>query len=60
MIASPATLMSLLESNANVMDEILAGRLRCVKPNDSHRVRSDEMHAVGALLGLATVPVQPL
>ncbi|HLM89667.1 MAG TPA: hypothetical protein VK284_11690 [Streptosporangiaceae bacterium] len=24
------------------------------------RVRSDEMHAVGALLGLATVPVQPL
>jgi hypothetical protein len=60
MIASPATWMSLPESNANVMSEILAGRLRCVNPNDSHRVHSDEMHAVGALLGLATVLVQPL
>ena len=60
MIASPASWTSLLEGNANVMDEVLAGRLRCVNPNDSHRVRSDELHAVGTLLGLATVPVQPL
>jgi len=58
MIASPASWMSLLEAHANVMDEVLAGRLRCVNPNDSHRVRSDELHAVGALLGLATVPVR--
>jgi Sulfotransferase family len=60
MTASPATWTSLLEGDANVMNEILAGRLRCFNPNDTHRVRSDEVHAVGALLGLAPVPVQPL
>jgi hypothetical protein len=60
MVASPATWMSLLEGQANIMNEIIAGRLRCFNPNDSHRIRSDEVHAVGALLGLATVPVQPL
>ncbi len=59
MVASPAAWMALLDGQANVMDEILAGRLRCVNPNDKHRVRSDEVHAIGALLGLATVPVQP-
>jgi hypothetical protein len=55
-----AAALSLLDHRANVMSEILAGRLRCVNPNDSHRVRSDEVHAIGALLGLAPVPVQPL
>jgi len=60
MVASPATWMSLLDGQANLMNEVLLGRLRCVNPNDSHRARSDELHAVGALLGLASVPVQPL
>ena len=60
MVASPATWMSLLDGHANLMNEVLLGRLRCVNPNDSHRARSDELHAVGALLGLASVPVQPL
>lgn len=60
MTASSATWISLLDHKANVMSEILAGRLRCVNPNDSHRMRSDEVHAIGALLGLAPVPVQPL
>jgi hypothetical protein len=60
MTASPATWMSLLEGDGNVMNEILAGRLRCFNPNDTHRIRSDEVHALSALLGLAPVPVQPL
>jgi Sulfotransferase family len=60
MTAAPATWMSLLEGGANVMNEILAGRLRCFNPNDTHRIRSDEVHALSALLGLAPVPVQPL
>jgi hypothetical protein len=60
MVASPATWMSLLDGQANLMNEVLLGRFRCVNPNDSHRARSDELHAVGALLGLAPVPVQPL
>jgi Sulfotransferase family len=55
--ASPATWLALLDSKVNLMDEILAGRLRCFNPNDPHRVRSDEVHAIGALLGLATIPV---
>ena len=57
MIASPATWTSFLEENANVITAITDGRLRCFNPNDSHRLRSDELHAIGALLGLATVPV---
>lgn len=56
MAASPATWMSLLEGSGNVMNEIVAGRLRCFNPNDPH-LRSDEVHAIGALLGLASVPV---
>jgi hypothetical protein len=55
--ASPATWMSLLEGKANMMTAILDGRLRYFNPNDTHRIRSDEVHAIGALLGLATVPV---
>lgn len=55
--ASPATWLALLDSKANLMDEILTGRLRCFNPYDPHRVRSDEVHAIGALLGLATIPV---
>jgi hypothetical protein len=55
-----ATWIALLDGTANIMNEIVAGRLRCFNPNDTHRIRSDEVHAVGALLGLAPVPVQPL
>jgi hypothetical protein len=59
MVASAGTWTSLLDGHVNLMSEVLAGRLRCVNPNDSHRARSDELHAVAALLGLASVPVQP-
>jgi Sulfotransferase family len=60
LIASPATWLALLDGKANLMDEILTGRLRCFNPNDPHRMRSDEVHAIGALLGLATIPVGSL
>jgi Sulfotransferase family len=56
MAASPATWMSLLERNANIVDEIIAARVRCFNPRNPY-LRSDEVHAVCALLGLATVPV---
>jgi hypothetical protein len=35
-----------------------ASRLRCINPRDGHRLRSDEVHAAAALLGLATIPVR--
>lgn len=56
MAASPATWTAILEGEANVITEITSGRLRCFNPNDTHRIRSDEVPAIGALLGLATVP----
>jgi hypothetical protein len=34
-----------------------SGRLRCVNRRDAYRIRSAEMHAVAALLGLTQVPV---
>lgn len=57
-IAAPATWQSLLDGRSNVVTEITASRLRCVYPRDIHRLRSDEVHATAALLGLATIPVR--
>jgi hypothetical protein len=57
-IAAPATWRSLLDGRSNFVTEITASRLRCVNPRDAHRLRSDEVHATAALLGLATIPVR--
>jgi len=56
-IASPSTWRSLLDGEANVVTEMTAGRLRVVNRRDTHRIRSEEMHAVAALLGLGQIPV---
>jgi hypothetical protein len=57
-IAAPATWQSLLDGRSNFVTEITASRLRCVNPRDVHRLRSDEVHATAALLGLAAIPVR--
>lgn len=57
-IAAPATWQSLLDGRSNFVTEITASRLRCVNPRDFHRLRSDEVHATAALLGLATIPLR--
>lgn len=56
-IASPATWRSLLNREVNLITELTAGRVRCINRRDGHRLRSDEMHAVAALLGLIRIPV---
>lgn len=56
-IAGPASWRSLLDRATNLVSEITSGRLRFINPHDSHRLRSEEMHAVAALLGLAQIPV---
>lgn len=57
MIASPETWWSVLSRDANLVTEILAGRLRCVNKLDGHRIRSASIHAVATLLGAAQIPV---
>jgi hypothetical protein len=56
-IASPATWHALLNGETNLVSDLTAGRLRCVNRRDGHRIRSDEVHAIGWLLGLAPVPL---
>jgi protein-tyrosine sulfotransferase len=56
-MASHDTWQSLLEGRSNPVTEMTTGRLRCVNKRDDHRIRSDEMHAVAALLGIARIPV---
>jgi protein-tyrosine sulfotransferase len=55
--AAPGTWRALLDGKTNVITEITAGRLRCVNSRDTHRIRSDELHAVAVLLGLARIPL---
>ncbi|MHB1595219.1 MAG: sulfotransferase [Streptosporangiaceae bacterium] len=57
MIAEPAAWLALLDGRANMITEIRAGRLRCVNRRDAFRVRSDEIHAIASLLGIAQVPL---
>jgi hypothetical protein len=56
-VATAVAWSSLLEGRSNAVTEITAGRLRCISPTDTHRIRSDEMHAVAALLGFANMSV---
>jgi len=56
-IANPATWHTLLNGETNLVIEMTAGRLRVINRRDGHRIRSDEVHAIGWLLGLARVPL---
>lgn len=56
-IAAPATWVSLLDGEANMAAEIAGGRVRCVNRRDPHRIRSDEVHAVAAVLGITSIPL---
>jgi hypothetical protein len=56
-MASSATWQSLLSGSANLVTEMTSGRLRCVNKRDDHRIRSDEVHALATLLGIATIPM---
>jgi hypothetical protein len=42
---------------ADMVAEMTAGRLRWVSRRDGHRIRSDEVHALAAFLGLIGIPV---
>jgi hypothetical protein len=56
-VAAPGTWRSLLAGNSNMATEVLTGRVRCINKRDMHRLRSDELHAVATLLGLASIPL---
>ncbi len=56
-IAGLACWRALLSGQANVVTEMTSGRLRCVNRRDRHSIRSDELHAVSWLLGLASAPL---
>jgi protein-tyrosine sulfotransferase len=58
MIAGPAIWGSLLGGKTNIVAELTAGRLRCVNKRDTHRLRSEELHAMTWLLGLTQIPVE--
>ncbi len=58
LIAATGTWASLLRGEANIITELMAGRLRCVNKRDRHRLRSEELHAMSWLLGLTQIPVE--
>jgi protein-tyrosine sulfotransferase len=60
LIASSSTWRALLGGETNVIAEMTAGRLRCVNRRDAHRLRTDEIHAVAALLGLTRLTPRPV
>jgi hypothetical protein len=57
-IADAGTWRSLLNGTTNVVSEMAGSRLRCENNRDSHRIRSDEVHAIAALLGIAKIPLE--
>jgi hypothetical protein len=58
LIAGPAVWGSLLGGESNIVTELSAGRLRCVNKRDTHRLRSEELHAMSWLLGLTQIPIE--
>jgi hypothetical protein len=58
LIAGPAVWGSLLGGESNIVTELSSGRLRCVNKRDTHRLRSEELHAMTWLLGLTQIPVE--
>jgi hypothetical protein len=57
-VASPDSWLSLLAGRANLITEMTARRMRFITADGTHRLRTDEIHAVAALLGLDSVPVR--
>jgi hypothetical protein len=57
MIAGSEVWQAVLDGRANVITELRHGRLRCLNRRDAYRLRSDEVHALAWLLGLAQVPL---
>lgn len=55
MVASASTWQALLSGRANLVGEMMGGRLRCVNRRDDYRLRSDEVHAIADLLGLTRI-----
>jgi hypothetical protein len=58
LVAGPGTWGSLLSGETNIVNELTAGRLRCINKRDRHRLRSEELHAMTWLLGLTQIPVE--
>lgn len=56
-IAPPSSWRALVDGETNVIAEMTSGRLRCVNRRDAHRLRSDEIYAMSALLGLTRIPL---
>jgi|HubBroStandDraft_2_1064218.scaffolds.fasta_scaffold16899_4 hypothetical protein len=57
MIAGSEVWQAVLDGRANLITELRQGRLRCLNRRDAYRLRSDEVHALAWLLGLAQVPL---
>jgi hypothetical protein len=57
LIADSGVWQAVLDGRANVITELRHGRLRCLNRRDAYRLRSDEVHALAWLLGLAQVPL---
>jgi hypothetical protein len=57
LIASPATWKALLDGEANIVKEMFTGGVRSFNRRDSYRLRSAEINAVVALLGISHVPL---
>lgn len=55
--AEAAIWQVLLDRKSNLITEITGGRLRCVNKRDGYRIRTDEVHAIATMLGIARVPV---
>lgn len=58
LVAGPGIWGSLLSGEANIITELSAGRIRCINKRDRHRLRSEELHAMTWLLGLAQIPIE--
>jgi protein-tyrosine sulfotransferase len=56
-IGTPAAWLDILSERSNLVVEMSGSRLRCIDPTGNHRLRSDRVHAVSALLGLTQIPV---
>jgi hypothetical protein len=56
-IGTPAAWLDILSERSSLVVEMSRSRLRCIDPTGNHRLRSDRVHAVSALLGLTQIPV---
>jgi hypothetical protein len=56
-VGTPAAWLDILSERSSLVVEMSRSSLRCVDPTGNHRLRSDRVHAVSALLGLTQIPV---